>query len=184
MTLKIIIILICAVLGIGLLTFLNHTGFFAKVLIEEKTAGPYILVFDEHIGDYRNTAAVQDKIYYSLLNDYKIETYKGFGIYYDDPKKVPKDKLRSKAGCILEQTDYDKIEMLKEKGFKILEMAEAKSVVVEFPFKNPLSILAGIKKVYPRIDKYLQINKYSKNEMLEIYNIPEKKIIYIMNIHQ
>ena len=177
--LKIIIGIFLLVL-IGVAIFLNYIGFFSKMIIEEKQMGPFVLVYDEHKGDYKGTAKIQDDIYYSLLNNYKIETFKGFGIYYDDPKKTPTEKLRSIAGCILEKSDYEKIETLKEDGFKIKEIVKQNSVVVEFPFKNTFSIIAGIMKVYPKIEKHIEENNLTKNEMMEIYDTPSKKIIYLM----
>ena len=60
-------------------------------------------------GDYRQSGELMDKIYYSLLNDYKIETYKGYGKYFDNPKKTEKSNLRSEAGCVVETADLGKI---------------------------------------------------------------------------
>jgi hypothetical protein len=180
MTILKIIFSIFLLILISVAIFFNYIGFFSKVVIEEKQMGPFTLVYDEHKGDYKGTAKIQDNIYYSLLNDYKIETFHGFGIYYDDPKTVPTEKLRSIAGCILEKSDYEKIETLKEKGFKIKKIPKQNSVVVEFPFRNTFSIIAGIMKVYPKIEKYIEENNLTKNEMMEIYDNPSKKIIYLM----
>ncbi len=41
-------------------------------------------------------------LYYDLKDNYSIETTKGFGLYYDNPQDVDKDKLRSIVGCIVE----------------------------------------------------------------------------------
>ncbi len=180
MKITMIILGVILLLLLGIVLFLNYIGFFSKIVIEEKEMGPFTLIYDEHKGDYKGTAKIQDDIYYSLLNDYKIETFKGFGIYYDDPKKVQTAELRSIAGCILEKSDYDKINLLKEKGFKVKEISKQNSIVVEFPFKNTFSIIAGIMKVYPQINKYIEENKLTKNEIMEIYDNPSKKIIYLM----
>jgi hypothetical protein len=171
---------VLALFIIGLIAFFGHIGVFSKVVIDEKEMGPFVLVYNEHKGDYKHTAKIQDDIYYSLLNDHKIETYKGFGIYYDNPKKVPVEELRSIAGCILEPSDYDKIEMLQENGFNIKEIPQQNSIVTEFPFKNQFSIIAGIMKVYPKIEKYIEKHNLTTSEMMEIYDVPSKKIIYLM----
>lgn len=168
--------------GIGALVFifLIYSGLFSKVEIKEKEMESYILVYDEHIGEYKGTRDVQDRIYDKLLNDEGIETYKGFGVYYDDPKKVAKEELRSIAGCILEKKDYGKIEELKKKGFKIKESEQGEAICAQFPFKSPLSVLLGIIKVYPSMDKYVEEHGIDKKEIMEIYDIPNKKIIYFM----
>ena len=36
----------------------------------------------------------------------------------------------------------------------------------------------GIMKVYPALDKYLKEHKYSDSPIMEIYDVPNKKIIY------
>lgn len=171
---------IIGILAIGMIVFLFLIGFFQKIVIEEKKIGPFVLIYEEHKGDYKGTGKIQDDIYYSLLNEHKIETYKGFGIYYDNPKDVAVDDLRSIAGCILEINNHDKIEYLRERGFKIKEIPAQNSIVSEFPYKNSFSIMIGIIKVYPKIEKYLKENNIENNEMMEIYNIPDNKIIYVM----
>jgi DNA gyrase inhibitor GyrI len=108
-------------------------SFFNKIEITEKEMGPYKVVFKEHIGDYKETGKIMDEIYYSLLDE-GVETYKGFGIYYDDPKVVEKDKLRSIAGSIIEEKDYDKIDQLKDK-YNIKTIDKTRSITTEFPFR-------------------------------------------------
>ncbi len=165
----------------GILLFLNYVGFFSKIVIREKEMGPYVLVYEDHKGDYKGTQKIQNNIYDSLLNKYGIETFKGFGVYYDDPKKVSKEELRSIAGCILEEADYDSIEKLKEKNFKVTETPKQRSIVVEFPFKSTFSVFIGIMKVYPKINKFVEKNGLKQGEIMEVYDVPAKKIIYIMN---
>ena len=175
-TLVVLILIIVAIV-----LFLNYVGFFSKIVIEEKEMGPYVLVYEDHKGDYRGTRKIQDNIYDSLLNKYGIETFKGFGVYYDDPKKVSKEELRSIAGCILDESDYNSIEKLKENNFKVTETSKQRSIVVEFPLKNTLSVFIGIMKVYPEINKFVEKNGLKQKEIMEVYDVPAKKIIYIMN---
>lgn len=113
--------------------YLYYMSFFNKIEITEKEMGPYKVVFKEHIGDYKETGKIMDEIYYSLLDE-GVETYKGFGIYYDDPKVVEKDKLRSIAGSIIEEKDYDKIDQLKDK-YNIKTIDKTRSITTEFPFR-------------------------------------------------
>lgn len=177
--LKITLVVIVLII-VAIVLFLNYAGFFSKIVIEEKEMGPYVLVYKDHKGDYKETQKIQDDIYYSLLNKYGIKTFKGFGVYYDDPKKISKEELRSIAGCILEESDYNNIEKLKENNFKVIETPKQKSIVVEFPFKNGLSTFIGIMKVYPEINKFVEANRLKQKEIMEIYDVPAKKIIYIM----
>ncbi len=161
--------------------YMGYLGFFNSVDFTIREMGPYQLVYREHRGDYSGTGVIQKEIYKALLNDEKIRTTRGFGIYYDDPRQVKKENLRSIAGCILEEKDYQNIESLKKK-YSIMEFHKTRAVVTEFPFRGRGSILAGVLKVYPRLDEYTKERGYAPAPVMEIYNVPEKKIIYIMPI--
>lgn len=175
-----IIFSIALLLIIGSAFFLSYMKFFTKVVISEEMKEAFVLVYNDHIGDYKGTAKIQNDIYYSLLNNQQIETFKGFGIYYDNPQKVPKTELRSIAGCILEKSDYKQISKLKDNGFLIKEIPKQNYIATEFPFKSNVSIILGIFKIYPQFKKYIETNKLSQKEMMEIYDIPNKKIVYLM----
>lgn len=173
---------IIILLLLGLIIYLASMGFFSAVKLEEKETGPYTVVFEEHIGPYQDTGIIQDKLYYKLLNEEKIETFRGFGIYYDNPKIVESEKLRSDVGSILEEKDFSKTEDLKAKGYQIKTIDKQKSVVTSFPYKNKLSIFLGILKIYPLIEKHQQEKNYQPVPSMEIYDVPNNKIIYIFEI--
>lgn len=153
-------------------------GAFKKVKVSVSQQGSETLVHESIKGDYRQSAAAMDRIYYRLLREDGIETFKGFGIYYDDPKKVSKEKLRSEAGCILEPANAAIIETLGEK-YQVKVFPEGNYLVAEFPYKNKLSIFVSLAKVYPALNKYAEIHNYNPDGfVMEVYDIPNKKIIY------
>jgi hypothetical protein len=41
-----------------------------------------------------------------------------------------------------------------------------------------MSILVGLMKVYPALEKYTKENGYAGGAIMEIYDVPNKKIIY------
>ncbi len=167
---------------LGILLPLFYLGAFKSVVVSELSDGPFTLVYEKNIGPYQETGKIQDKIYNSLLNNEKIETFKGFGLYYDNPAEVDKSKLRSISGCILEPKDYSQIDKLSKK-YKIDEISASNYVYTEFPFKNKFSILLSIIKVYPELRKYVEQKGYKKNiPIMEIYDIPEKKIKYYIGV--
>ncbi len=122
-----------------------------------------------------------DGVYYELKNKYAVETTRGFGVYYDNPREVPGEQCRSIAGCIVETGDLDKIEKVKEKYF-VREYPSAQAVVTEFPFRGKMAIFIGIMKAYPLLGKYMEEKSYTMCPSLEIYDMLEKKIIYAMSI--
>jgi hypothetical protein len=177
---KIIFILLFLVIFfiIAGITFYAYSGGFQRLKISIITAGGETLIYEKITGDYKQSGKVMDKIYYDLLEKDKIETYKGFGIYYDNPQKVAVNKLRSEAGCILEKKDEDKIPVL-EKKYAIRTFPTTKYIVTEFPYKNKMSVLFSLMKVYPALNKFTAENGYSEGgATMEIYDIPNQRIIY------
>ena len=174
---KITLIIIGIILVFVSIVFIYYGGFTQMTCRIEKQGGE-ILVYKQMTGDYAKSAKLMDEIYYTLRNDFGIETFKGFGIYHDNPKDVEKSKLRSEIGCIIEEKDSPKLTHIKE-VLKIKTFPEKSYIVVEFPSKGKLSILFGIMKVYPAMDKFVETNGYKKEgAVMEIYDVPNKKIVY------
>ncbi len=176
------IALVIAVIVIISLIALSRYGLFASVNISEKNTGPYLLVYKKHIGDYKNVGPIMDELYLDLKNSYEIETTKGFGLYYDNPQEIDKDKLRSIVGCIVEgKSVNDLIKVSNNYGVK--EYPSSKSVVAEFPYNGKISIIIGIFKVYPKLGAYIKEKKYAQTPIMELYDQPNNKIEYISSIN-
>lgn len=163
-------------IGIAVVGFLGYSGFFHKVAVTEGVSGPYTLVYKKAAGPYQNCAKPMDEVY-RFLKANNIESSKGFGFYLDDPKKVSQDKLRYIAGCIVD--DRSKLKGLKT-DLSIKDFKPVKSVIVVFPYKNIMSIFAGVMKVYPAISLYAADKKIPGNAVMEIYDTPGKTITYVM----
>ncbi len=176
-TLKIVLGVVLALIAVLVIVF-GYYGGFSKVQFRPVKQGGEILVYREFVGDYQQSGKLMDKVYSSLLNDYKIQTSRGFGIYYDNPETVEASKLRSDLGCILEDADSSKVTVL-QKDFKVKICPKGNYLVAEFPFKGSMSIFLGIMKVYPVLSEYMEENGYSDRvPVMEIYDTPNKKIIY------
>lgn len=176
-TLKILVGVVLAIVTACVLAY-GYYGGFTKVQFQTVKQGGEILVYQEFVGDYQQSGVIMDKVYSSLLNDYKIETRRGFGIYYDNPETVEASKLRSDLGCILEHKDSAKVAVL-QKSFKVKTCPEGNYLVAEFPFKGKMSIILGIMKVYPALSEYMEENGFSDQvSIMEIYDTPNQKIIY------
>lgn len=169
------IVLVIAGIVAGLYAYY---GGFKKVEFEITQSGGEILVYKSVTGDYSQTGKVSDEIYYQLIDDYKIETTKGFGIYYDNPREVAKEELRSDVGVILPEQHSDKKEML-ESEFKVEIFPAGDFVVTEFPYKGQLSVMIGVIRVYPALERFVKDNNLNPaTPVMEIYDIPNKKITY------
>ena len=185
---KYFLIILAAVILVFLLVP-GYFGLFYKIEITEKNVGPFTILFEKHRGDYKETGAVMDRLYYSLLEEENIECNKGFGIYYDNPAEVEKSQLRCIAGNILEGIDDAKIEELKQK-YTIKTFPETKAVYSEFPYKTngkkgsgQMFFIMALMRTYPALHKYLEANKLDRAPVMEIYDVPAQKIRYITAVN-
>jgi DNA gyrase inhibitor GyrI len=176
---KIILIIIAIIIALIalLVAFYAYYDGFKTVNFRIEEQGGETLVYENVVGDYKQASTVSNKIYYELLNNEKIETTKGFGIYYDNPKNVEKSKLRSEVGCIVENIDSATLAGLAEK-YQVKTLPQKQCIVTEFPFKGGMSIMVGIMKVYPALAKYIENEKLKDSPIMEIYDVPNKVIIY------
>lgn len=160
--------------------FAAYMGAFSKLEVSEKQMGPYIIVYEDYVGPFSGTGKVIGKIYSSLLND-GVTAESGFGIYYDDPKTTPQNKLRSRLGCIITDKDYAKIAKLAKK-YKAAIVTKNLSVVYEFPIRNDLSYMVGAIKVYPELMRHIKAKGYKMTPPMEVYDMKAHKIYYLMEI--
>lgn len=136
------------------------------------------IVYEEYIWDYAKSSEVIDKIYYELLDNEKIETYRWVWIFYDNPKKVKKENLRSDLWNILEKKDEWRVEEL-EKKYNIKQIPRKEYIISEFPIRWGFSYFIWIMKIYPKLNKFSEKNWYLEDTtVIEIYDIPNSKIIY------
>ncbi len=166
-------------IAMALLALYAYYGGFTKVSFNTiKDQGGQVLVYKEMQGDYAQSEKLINEVYLTLLNDFNVETYKGFGIFYDNPKEVEKSKLRSEVGCILEAKDIAKVKEI-ETRLKVKTLPSQSYTETVFPTKGKTSILIAVMRVYPALERY---NKSQGNTntgyCIEIYDEANKEIVY------
>lgn len=155
-----------------------YYGGFHPVGIKELQSGGELVVYEDIVGDYSQAGAVSNRLYYTLLYRDTLNTSKGFGMFYDNPQKIEKDKLHSEAGCIIQGVDSTRLQRLKAR-YKIKKLEEKTYITAELPLKGYISILIGLSKVYPAITKYCIEKGYSEDSpVTEIYDMEQKTITY------
>lgn len=179
--LKIIGILAAAAVVL-VVVFLGYMGMFSAPGVDERGMGPYTIVYESFTGPYKDTGKVFEKVYVALKAD-GIETTRGLGIYYDNPADVPADKLRSDCGSVVEEADLAKLKKLGSK-YNVKVIPRSESAVVEFPIKNMLSYFIGPMKCYPVLSKHAEAKGYAYGMCYELYDMPAKKIYFVMEIEK
>jgi hypothetical protein len=166
--------IVLALLG----SYLWYLGFFSPVNVQRLEAGPYMLVGQKLRGDYGQSGKAMDAMRVWLQKRH-IQCTRGFGIYFDDPRRVEKSRLRSWVGNVLENTDQGKAAEIREK-YEIKTLPTTEYFQVELPFKNQASVFIGIMRAYPALFKCAQARGFSNQPVLELYDAPNKKVTYLM----
>lgn len=173
-----ILIAIIALLLVLLIWVFAYHGFFNRIRFQLVETGGEIIVYESMIGDYKNSGRVMDKLYFSLINDFNVHTTKGFGIYYDNPKKIERANLRSDIGCVIENISIEKIIEI-EKKYRVKTFPKSTYLCCDFPFRNKMSLFFALIKVYPAMEKFSTKNHLKEDGfVMEIYDVPDRKIYY------
>jgi hypothetical protein len=144
--------------------------------------GPYTLVYDSFVGDYKDTGPVFERVNQTLLKE-GIMANDGIGIYHDDPAKVPAGQRRSDCGSVLPEKDLGRVPELQQKH-KIMVLEKKPSMVAVFPVKNMLSYMLGPMKGYEALMDYAGSKGYRLTEPYEYYDMAGKKIYFVMPIQK
>ena len=157
-----------------------YYGAFTKLNVEETTLPSYTIVVKKMQGAYKQSPKAMNEVYYYLLNELDIETYKGIGIYYDNPQTTPDSQLQREAGSIIEEKDIEKLINLEWYEVKTLEQKE--TMLITYPYKGMLSTIISLMRVYPKLNEYAQSHNYIGGPTIEISDIPGKTIYYYQEI--
>jgi hypothetical protein len=158
--------------------FLWFGGFFTKLTVVEKEMGPYTFAYQEFIGPYSKTKNVFEQVY-KILVENSITSEIGIGIYFDDPKEVPADKLKSHCGSVITEEEAKKLQGKLQTD----TIPKGKAIVVDFPYKSVLSYMVGPMRVYPVLSRYALEKGYAQTTKgIEVYDIPNKVLYYYFEI--
>ncbi|NOY79151.1 MAG: GyrI-like domain-containing protein [Calditrichaeota bacterium] len=139
---------------------LYYIGFFNSVTLSKQEKGPYKIVCLPHTGPYYQTAKTIQKVK-DILQTTAIKAGEPCALFYDNPKNVPQNKLRSKGGVLVQQ-------VISLKPPLQLEEIPARPVIVGKIKAHPA--FAPI-KVYPKLHKWLeQHHLKAGTPSLEIYH--------------
>ncbi len=163
--------------------FLGYSGLFHKMKITEERSKVYTLVYKKVYGDYGQVGEVANSVSTFMEQNF-IKINFRFGLFFDDPQKIEGTNLRSIAGVILDEQEFSRIDEITGKSDYLVKEFSAQSCLKTiFPLKNQVSIMLGVFKTYPTLKNYINKNsKYKLNPVMEIYDIANEKIVYLMSI--
>lgn len=104
--------LLLVLLGVAILLF--RLKVFSPVNVSLHEAGPFTMVYSDHIGPYHKIVPVIESVE-GWVRGHGDTCERAFGEYLDDPQSVAQDRLRSRGGCFL-KSDKDFSQLVKTEG--------------------------------------------------------------------
>ncbi len=151
---------IVLIVGGTIIYLIFHLGVFKDVQIKEDSRGPYYVLFKEHRGAYYKISDVITGVE-NEARKLALDCAQAFGEFYDNPKEVDEDRLRSRGGCI-STFQYPKI----PEGHGTDSIPVQKFVVATFDGSPAI----GPWKVYPKVQAYVEEHRlHIAEEAIEIY---------------
>ena len=157
-------ILLAVGIALGLLVVIllisvYRLGLFNRVELQQTSRGPYQIVYLSHTGPYHQIAEKIDRVG-AMLKEKNISRLSACGIFYDDPRVVPQDQLRSKGGFLVEGT------ISVEAPFGIDSVAQREVILATIKAHPAVAPF----KTYPRMNEWVEQNSYeAAGPGLEIY---------------
>eukprot|EP01024_Parvocaulis_polyphysoides_P007608 TRINITY_DN12255_c0_g2_i4.p2 TRINITY_DN12255_c0_g2~~TRINITY_DN12255_c0_g2_i4.p2 ORF type:complete len:143 (-),score=7.19 TRINITY_DN12255_c0_g2_i4:5-370(-) len=83
------------------LWYLNRIGLFKRAKVEEQVLGPYLVVYKNHVGAYKEVGKVFCEVCGLCMRlGWDEKCGKMLGVYFDNPSEVEATKCRSSVGAI------------------------------------------------------------------------------------
>ncbi|KAJ3450316.1 hypothetical protein M0812_06487 [Anaeramoeba flamelloides] len=164
-----ILIITLALLAL-LVLFLNYIRVFEKLVISEVKFGPYLFAYKEFQGSYKTAWKTQLSVFELLQKNTKYESLGCSSNYFDNPKEVKEQDLRSVHGCLLDSAlDLEETrKQFREHGIKVMEASQVNVVEGIFKCDRPLSVFVGI---FTKLKQLIKVAdaKDAKYGCMELY---------------
>lgn len=141
---------------------MNYLGTFKPVIITEKSAGPFQVIYKSHTGPYHKIVPVIEEVE-KWAKENGLDCKLSFGEYLDSPKATEEARLRSNGGCLVNQVPANMPE-----GFQSKTIPERKYVTAVFEGSPGI----GPMKVYPKVYEYAENQRIPLEEVvMEVYEV-------------
>ena len=150
-------------------------GFHKKIVVDRKRLPRRYVLYREYIANYSKDMG---RIFKELNSDLR-DVFRGnlsFGIYYDNPQiVVDQSKCRASVGIYLDPSDINKAQGFAtvHKQYRFKELPEMDCIYTDFPYKNSLSILWAVLRIFPKLINYLVQNNLVQDYCNEVDGIVE-----------
>lgn len=164
---------------LGAALFLGNQGMFHKITFETVDIPAYTAVVKTHVGPFKDVGETLEDVK-EELKEAGINTSMDIGIYYDDPETTPQEELRSVLGSIISAENAAVLSDLDE-DLTVIQIPAYRAMVSTFPYKSKISILLGVMKFYPALNKHLEESGlHPEAPIVEVYDSGKKEIRYVV----
>ncbi|XP_071157024.1 testis-expressed protein 264-like [Mytilus edulis] len=167
----VLIIFVVFLLLLTIIALLYVSGLFHTIEIGtgKPPIGQVTIAYKFVRGPYKDSGQ-----FFTELSSYLKPEQHCLGIFYDDPKVVPKDECRYAVGGMIAKNDDTPDEEQKKyligEGYKIFKLPTVSyAVKTDFPYISYMSIILAVFRVYPKLSKYVKEKKLCAHPFLEIY---------------
>ena len=164
-------VLLCvAVIAAVVFAVLAHAGLLYSPIIRvsHPASMPRRSAYVLRTGPYKKTGKEFNRLVKLVPKDTTL-----FGVYYDDPEKVPESKLRWIVASFLPDEEGSVVEKrLISEGYKLYEFPQIEqAVTTDFPYRNIISSFLAVWIVYPLLRQFFERQKLTDKTgpCLEVY---------------
>jgi len=152
-----------------ILGYLTYAGIFNKAIAVEGEEGGYKLIGIDHKGAYKNIGKTF-KNFRDAVEKVGLKNQKFAGVYFDDPKTVKEENLRSFAAVII-QNEEDAKKLLQIEGAHTFDIEKGHAVICDMKSNNIVSMIIAISKAYPALGEYAEKHpfKTAPKHFYELY---------------
>lgn len=163
------ILVAIGILAVILISILAYEGLFKKAVAFEGEEGGYMLIGVDHKGAYKNIGNVFEKLRESA-SAVGLKDPKFAGVYFDDPKTVKEENLRSLAAVIVEN-EADAQKLMTIKGARTFTIDRGHAVICDMKTQDFVSMIIAIMKAYPALGEYAEKHtfKTAPKHFYELY---------------
>lgn len=172
-----ILLIVVVVLLLATVGIMVYHRMFKKIVVKEGGFRSLNFAYTFHKGDYQKNMVIMEQIL-NRLKAANIPVVSAATIYYDNPRKTKRSELRSDIGFIVP----DSVNQIPSDNVDLKTIRHQKYIYTAFPYVSRFSIMIGAMRVYPAFKKRLKKLGKPEREIIEIYEMQNKNIIYLMPI--
>jgi DNA gyrase inhibitor GyrI len=152
-------------------------GYFTTLIVQEKPVGPFLIVFEKHSGSPASAAPMVEEIQQNLRMKFNIDSPVNFSLYYDDPQVVAPDQCRALVGTVIAYDQNIDLHRIAQE-YSIATIPRGMAAVVDYPYKNKISILFAALRGYPALLEYGKAHHLGQQPVLQLNDLQRGRIRY------